>query len=142
MTQANSMLLCEGKCVLLDELEYRISRRAGGDARPIVALEGVEDRSAAEALRGRELQVARLDAPELEPDEWWAEDLEGCAVRDGKRPVGRVRRLLALPSCEVLEVYRAEGRPDLLVPLVADAVRQVDTEQGVIDIDLGFLGET
>ena len=35
---------------------------------------------------------------------------------------GTVRRLLALPSCEVLEVERA-GAGDLLVPLVRDAVR-------------------
>ena len=86
----------------------RITRRAGTDQRLILRLEGCDDRPAAQALRGEELLVARTEAPELEPDEWWAEDLEGCTVHDAGRPVGTVRRLLALPSCEVLEV-RAPG---------------------------------
>ena len=113
-------------------------------------------------MNGTELMVARADVAELEPDEWWAEDLEGCAVYDGERPVGVVSALLALPSCEVLEVRRrAEdgdapdadgaaggtgdrgGAPDrpLLVPLIRDAVRSVDIERRVIDVDLRFLGE-
>jgi 16S rRNA processing protein RimM len=54
--------------------------------------------------------------------------------------VGVVRQLLELPSCEVLEVQRPEGG-DLLVPLVSDAVREVDLERRAIDVDLHFLGE-
>ena len=95
-------------------------------------------------MNGTELMVARADVAELEPDEWWAEDLEGCAVYDGERPVGVVSALLALPSCEVLEVRRisddAAAQP-LLVPLIQDAVRSVDIERRAIDVDLRFLGE-
>src|SRR5437588_9008754 len=40
-------------------------------------LDGCHDRGAAQALGGQELLVARADAPDLEPDEWWAEELEG-----------------------------------------------------------------
>ena len=80
-------------------------------------------------------------APDLDEDEWWASDLEGCAVRDGDREVGVVARLLALPSCEVLQVTRADDAPDLLVPLVRDAVRDVDVSARLIDVDLRFLGE-
>jgi 16S rRNA processing protein RimM len=134
-------LLEVGAEVRLGDTPRQIVRLAGHDARPIVRLEGCETRDAAEALRGQELWVARADAPELEEDEWWATDLEGCAVRDGSREIGVVARLLALPSCEVLEVARPEGAPDLLVPLVRDAVRDVDLDERVIDVDLRFLGE-
>jgi 16S rRNA processing protein RimM len=134
-------LLTLGSRVSVADRELRISRRAGTDARPIVRLEGHEDRDSATALRGAELLVPRGDAPELGPDEWWAEDLEGCRVHDGARPVGTVRQLLALPSCEVLEVTRDDGGGDLLVPLVSDAVREVDLERREIDVDLRFLGE-
>jgi 16S rRNA processing protein RimM len=133
-------LLELGGEVRLGDARWQIARLAGHDARPIVRLEGCDDRTAAEALRGLELLVARDAAPELEEDEWWATDLEGCAVRDGSREVGVVARLLALPSCEVLEVSRPAA-PDLLVPLVSDAVRDVDVDERVIDIDLRFLGE-
>ena len=87
------------------------------------------------------LLVARERAPELDEDEWWAHDLEGCSVHDGALEVGLVTRLLALPSCDVLEVQRtSEGAP-LLVPLITDAVREVDIDGQAIDVDLRFLGE-
>ena len=130
-----------GSEVRVGALVRRVTRLAGHPGRPIMRLEGCERREDAEALTGTELMVARADVAELEPDEWWAEDLEGCAVCDGERPVGVVSALLALPSCEVLEVARDDGGADLLVPLIRDAVRRVDIERGEIDIDLAFLGE-
>ena len=111
-----------------------VVRRAGTDDRPILRLEGVTTREAAEALRGEVLWVDRRHSPPLEEDEWWADDLVGLRVVDGARAVGVVDRVVSLPSCEVLEVG------DLLVPLVSDAVRTVDVEAGVVDVDLGFLG--
>jgi 16S rRNA processing protein RimM len=141
---ANPSLLALGGAVRISMSgeDRQITRRAGTDVRPILRLEGYEDRTAAQTLNGAALLVARSAAPELEEDEWWAEDLEGCAVLDAGRPVGVVRRLLALPSCEVLEVEREPGGDDvLLVPLVSDAVRTVDLERREIDVDLTFLGE-
>jgi 16S rRNA processing protein RimM len=141
--EASARLLELGAEVVIDGLPTRpsrIVRRAGDDRHPIVRLEGHESRAAAEDLKGRQLLVPRDDAPELEDDEWWAEDLVGCNVRDADREVGTVVRLLALPSCEVLEVARSHGSGELLVPLVADAVRSVDVERKAIDVDLRFLG--
>ncbi len=140
VTRPNAQLLREAERVLIDERELEITRRAGTDRSPILRLAGHDDRGAAEALRGKDLMVARAQAPELGPDEWWAEDLAGCSVSDGDRPVGMVRRLLELPSCEVLEVERPDGG-ELLVPLVSDAVREVDLDRRAIDVDLHFLGE-
>ena len=133
-------LLAEGGVVQIGGVERRIVRRAGFDARVILRLSECTDRDAAQALRGQDLLVPRTVAPDLEEDEWWADDLEGLSVRDGDLVLGVVTRLLALPSCEVLEVKRTEGGPDLLVPLVSDAVRLVDLEAGVIDVDMEFLG--
>jgi 16S rRNA processing protein RimM len=48
--------------------------------------------------------------------------------------------MLPLPSCEALEVAR-EGAPDLLVPMVRDAIRSVDVRARRIDVNLSFLGE-
>ena len=137
--QARSGLLTVGVVVRVDGVDRAIERRAGTETQGSVRLAGFGDRDAAEALRGCELYVARESAPALEADEWWAEDLEGCRVHDGEREVGTVTRLLALPSCEVLEVAR-DGAP-LLVPLVSDAVRAVDVVGKSIDVDLRFLGE-
>jgi 16S rRNA processing protein RimM len=140
VTRPNAALLRDAVHVMIDEHELEVTRRAGTDRSPILRVAGHDDRTAAESLRGKDLMVARGEAPELEPDEWWAEDLVGCVVHDGEREVGRVRRLVELPSCEMLEVDRAAGG-ELLVPLVTDAVREVDLDTRRIDVDLRFLGE-
>jgi len=140
VTRPNAPLLRDAVRVMIDDHELEVTRRAGTDRSPILRVAGHEDRTAAEALRGKDLMVARAEAPELEPEEWWAEDLIGCLVHDGAREVGTVRRLVELPSCEMLEVDRAGGG-ELLVPLVTDAVREVDLDTRRIDVDLRFLGE-
>ena len=121
-------------------LPERIERRAGTDERPILRLAGHADRAAAEALRGAPLAIPADRAPALEPGEYWAHELTGCAVWDGDRQVGEVRRMLPLPSCEALEVAR-EGAGDLLVPMVRDAIRSIDVSARRIDVDVSFLGE-
>ena len=136
---ASPLLLELGAEVVVDGRSSRIIRRAGDDRRPIIRLEGFEDRPAADGLNGQPLMVRLPSAPELETDEWWAEDLVGCDVHDAEREVGKVVRLLAMPSCDVLEVARPEA-DGLLVPLVSDAVRSVDVQRKRIDIDLRFLG--
>jgi 16S rRNA processing protein RimM len=140
VTRARGPLLRRGGSVLVAGERRDVVRRSGTDEHPILRLEGCGDRGAAERLRGEELRVPRVEAPPLQEDEFYAEELEGCAVHDGDRLVGVVRRLLALPSCEVLEVERGDG-PILLVPLVRDAVRAVDARGRRIDVDLEFLGE-
>ena len=115
-----------------------IVRRVGTDERPVIRLSGLETREAAEALHGRPLLVALEHAPPLEPGEWWAHELEGLRVTDGEREVGTVRRMLELPSVEVLEVERPNGT-ELLVPMVGDAIRELDMEGRRVDVDLRFL---
>jgi 16S rRNA processing protein RimM len=140
VTRPNPALLEAGRHVTVGGRRCEIVRRAGTAERPIVRLDGCTRREDAEALRGSDLLVDRSEAPPLGEDEWYADELEGCAVRDGDRTVGVVRGLMALPSCEALVVERPGGE-ELLVPLVRDAVRDVDVAARRIDVDLEFLGE-
>ncbi|HEY0516951.1 MAG TPA: ribosome maturation factor RimM, partial [Solirubrobacteraceae bacterium] len=140
VTRARARLLAQGSDVTIDDSRRTIVRRAGTEQRPILRLQGVEDRDAVERLRGRELMVDAQQAPTLGEGEWWAHELEGCAVFDGERSVGEVQRLVELPSCEALEVRRAEGGAVLLVPMVKDAIRSIDVTARRIDVDLSFLG--
>ena len=45
-----------------------------------------------------------------------------------------VSRMVALPSCEALEVG------ELLIPMVRDAIRSIDVPGRRIDVDMGFVG--
>ncbi len=133
-------LLDAGAVVRVGATDARIASRGGTDQRPVIALETVASRESAEGLRGQELTVARSQLGELESGEYLADDLVGLAVTDGDRAVGTVSNVLLLPSADVLEVDRKDTAT-LLVPMVHDAIRSIDTERRLIDIDLGFLGE-
>lgn len=122
--------LTEGLTVVVRGRPHVIARLAGTAERPIVRLEGASSREDAEALRGADLLVPGV----LEDDEYWASDLVGCTVVDGAREVGVVSRMVALPSCEALEVGEA------LIPMVRDAIRSIDVERRRIDVDMEFVG--
>jgi 16S rRNA processing protein RimM len=129
---AEAALIVEGTELAVAGRTATVVRRAGTEARPLVRLSGVEDRDGAEALRGEELVVAVESVAEPVAGEWDASELVGCEVPG----IGSVRRVVAAPSCDLLEV----GDAGVLVPFVSDAVRRVDPAAGVIEVDLRFLG--
>jgi len=149
VTAPKPRLLGLGATVRVAGREAKILRRAGTEQHPLIRLGGIEDRGAAEALRGAELSVDVAEAPQLGEGEWWASELEGCEVTDGARRVGTVLRMVELPSCEALEVRLEQVEPgesvgpraQLLVPMVRDAIRSVDPAARRIDVDMSFLEE-
>ena len=114
-----------GSRVFIGDAEHEVIRRAGTDDRPLIKLDGVEDPV---AVRGELLLVEE----ELEPDEYLVADLIGCEVPG----LGYVERVLDAPSCTLLEV----GEGQLLVPLIADAVKRIDLDAKIIEVDRDFLG--
>ncbi len=139
VTRPRARLLTLGAEVTVAGRAAPIVRRAGTDARPILRLEGFEDRTAVEALRGERLTVEAVDAPLLAEGEWWAHELEGCDVIDGERRLGVVRRLIELPSCEALEVSSEGQGTTLLIPMVKEAIRHVDVASRRIAVNVEFL---
>lgn len=128
-------LLTVGSSLRIDGRDTEVVRRAGTDERPILRVTLAADRDAVEALRGQELLAPRGAAPQLEDGEFWADDLEACTVVAGERELGAVARLIALPSCEALELESG-----LLVPMVGDAVKRIDVSARRIEVDAAFLG--
>ena len=63
VTGPRPRLLAIGTPVSVAGRTAAITRRSGTDRRPILRLEGIEDRAAVEALRGLELAVEAQDAP-------------------------------------------------------------------------------
>jgi 16S rRNA processing protein RimM len=116
-----------GTEVTVAGVSHRVVHVGGTAERALLRLSGIENREAAVGLQGEPLLVEGT----LEPGEFLAAELVGCEVAG----LGRVERVLAGPSCDVLEL--SDGS---LVPLVADAVRSVDTSERRIEVDPGFLG--
>jgi len=100
----------------------------------LVRLAGIDDRDAAEALRGAEICVPRESFPPLEEGEFYACDVEGArAVLRGGAELGHVAAVTSYPTCEVLVIERTSGGR-LEVPLLAAYVGAVDVEQGMVEI--------
>jgi len=130
---ADPALLADRSSVVIDGSRHEIVRRAGTDQRPIFRLEGCASREDAEALRRSELRVPVTEAPALQEGEFWAHELVGCVVVDGGEEIGVVDRMVALPSCEAIEVGGE------LIPLVRDAIRSLDVAARRIDVDMRFV---
>ena len=108
-----------------------------------IRLEGVEDRTAAEALVNHELLVEASDRPPLPPGEFHWLDLAGLEVRplgpDGLPQAGAIGRITDLIHAgnDLLEVELGEGDragQRVFIPFVAAIVPEVRVEEGWIGI--------
>ncbi len=109
--------------------EIAVTGRATGLL--VARIAGVEDRDAAQALRGVRLYVARAALPEPEDaEQFYQADLIGLAAEDPQgRPLGTIVAVENYGAGDFLEIARAEGAP-LLVPFTKAAVPLVDLEGG------------
>lgn len=98
----------------------------------------VDDRSAAEALKGARVFVARSSFPTAAEDEYYWVDLMGLSVvnREGVE-LGTVKDLLSTGPQTVLVVgYEAEGKPqERMIPFVSAYVDGVDLQGRRITVD-------
>ncbi len=103
--------------------------------RLLVRFKGVDDRDAAEALRGTTLYVDSADiAPLDDPDEFHDHELIGLtAVTTEGETVGTVEDVLH--HAQDLLVITTEKGGEVLVPFVAALVPEVDVAGGRIVLD-------
>lgn len=96
--------------------------------RPVLGIEGVTDRTAAEAWAGRELRVPHEALRPLPEGRWYQHDLVGLAMVsvDGT-PIGTVTAVDGRPGGFLLAVDSPQG--EVLVPLVDAICREVDLAQ-------------
>ena len=100
----------------------------------VATLPGIEDRDAAEALRGAELWVPRSALPPPAPGEYYWVDLEGLRVANVEGvDFGVVSHLFSTGANDVLV---ARGDRDRLIPfLEPDYIRSVDFDAGLVTVD-------
>jgi 16S rRNA processing protein RimM len=116
--------------------EHVIESAREHSGRLLVRLEGVADRSAAEALRGHVFLVDTEDLPPIDdPDEFYDHQLEGLRVVtiDG-RLIGSVNEVLHTAAGELLSVTSETGA-EVLVPFVSAIVTEVSLPDQTIEID-------
>jgi 16S rRNA processing protein RimM len=111
-----------------DDSARRIGRVETGGRVPVIHLDGIDSREAAEALAGRYLVVPTRP---LEAGSYYWDDLIGLRVES---PVGT-------PVGELVEIFRAGGNEvyrvvgpagERLIPALRSVVERIDLEAGVM----------
>ena len=94
---------------------------------PVLALDAVETREAAEALIGRYIEV---EAQELPEGSYYWHQLVGLHVVDeASSPLGELVEVFRAGENEVYRVLREDGA-ELLLPAVRDVIREIDLDAG------------
>ena len=102
----------------------------------VARLEGVSDRSAAEALRGSLVEVNRSELAPLEEGEYYHADLIGLLAVDGQGdPVGIVIAVENYGAGDLLEIELGDGKRSL-IPFKTGIA---DLQDGRIVVDAEFL---
>lgn len=122
--------------------DYRDLKRQDGSpaitvlsARPVkggivARLKGVEDRNAAEALRGLKLYIPRDALPDTEEDEFYLADLIGLSVETaGGEVLGRVKTVQDFGAGDLLEI-QPRGGATWWLPFTKEAVPEVRIAEG------------
>ena len=101
----------------------------------IVKLDGVDDRNAAEALRGEPLTISPEEAPPLSREgTYYHFQIIGMEVFDESGDyLGEVAEILRTGGNDVYTVRDGDGR-EVLLPAIADVVLDVDTQEGKMTV--------
>jgi len=129
-------------------LQYRewLLKRTDGTEQPVtvietqgagralrVRLQGIDDRTAAEQLRGSEILLERAALPAVREGEYYLEDLVGCTVRNTEGLVlGRLTHFLDAPAGSLMVV---RGERERWLPATAPCLRRVDVLRREVLVD-------
>ncbi len=109
--------------------------RDDGKGGAIARFAGVNDRNAAEDLRGTLLTVGRGTLPALEDGEFYLADLLGLPVlSDAGEPVGTVVAVENFGATDIIEIERPDGKT-FMAPLTEKAVPEWSAERLVVASD-------
>ena len=110
---------------------YRVEALSAARGAVLARIEGVADRTAAEALRGLRLYVERERLPGTDEREWYEADLIGLSAvgRDG-RDWGKVTGFHDFGAGSVMELSGG-----VMLPFTDEAVPEIDVEGGKVVVE-------
>lgn len=114
--------------------QARVARRGQGQ-QLLLKVEGIDDREAAERLRGVAVQIPESEAWKLPRGRFYWHQIVGLqAVTVDGRQLGTVKEVLETGANDVYLVQTERG--ELLVPAIKDVVKEIAPERGVIVVEL------
>jgi 16S rRNA processing protein RimM len=116
-----------GARLVLDGCAHEIEWSRAGQPGLVIKLRGIDNRTLAELLRGRYLEVPDEDMRNLEEGRFYHRQVVGLEVfsESGER-AGVIAEVLERPANDVW--VSREGAVEHLIPATRDAVRSVDLD--------------
>jgi 16S rRNA processing protein RimM len=122
----SALIRADGSTVVVESARMHRNRL-------LVKFEGIDDRDAAEVLRG-DLYVSKDSLRALGEDEYWDHDLVGAEIVTATGDhVGKVDAVRHGGAQDLLVASSPRG--EVLIPMVKEIVTRVDAERGVITVD-------
>jgi 16S rRNA processing protein RimM len=132
--------LREVRCLIgKSERDFRVLSVRMQKKTPIMRLEGIEDRNAAEALVNAEVFAYRDELAPTDGEGFFVEDIMGAVFADRGRNIGVVSGFVDNPAHGILEVETPAGEK-FLVPLVDKFIRTLSVEEKRVEADLSDMG--
>ena len=127
-----------GRVVLIERAdglhEAKVSSAAPHGRVLLVALDGVVDRDAAEALVGARLLVRAADLPPPDDGEFYYHEVAGFSVETtAGEALGTIAETFTTGLHDVWVVR--DGQREYLIPVIADIVRTFDRDAGRVVIE-------
>ena len=120
---------------------YTITRSAPHKKGLLLNLKGVDNRTLAEGLVGKEILMNRDQLPEPEADTWYWQDLIGLDVIGRENEfIGTITRIFPTGAHDILVItHDTAGKKEdqeILVPMHQRFVKTVDMENRVVTVQL------
>jgi 16S rRNA processing protein RimM len=114
---------------------YDVARFHWHSGELLLQLADVRDRNTAAALRGYLVQIAREDAAELEPGQFYEHQILGLKVITTESELlGQVVQVLTTGANDVYVVHGPRG--EVLLPARVEVVRKIDLDAGTMTVTL------
>ena len=101
----------------------------------VVKLQGIDDRDAALACKGKQIGVPRALLPKLEDEEYYWSDLIGLNVKNQQDvDFGKITDVFATGANDVVAV-KTEAGVERLIPYIAQVILNVDLAEKTMLVD-------
>ena len=119
--------LCEGK-------KYDIQIARIHKQSVLLQTAQITDRTAAEKMRGKMIEIYRKDAIELEEGQFFIEDLKGLTARDrNSDQTATLKDVLRAGGADVL-LFDVKGK-EMMMPFLNEYVDEVNLNEGYMIVD-------
>ena len=122
--------LCEFSRVRIDGAEYKVENCRVQKSCNLLKIQGIDTMEAAQAMRGKVVEIFRCDAPE---DLIFAAELIGVHVFDGETEIGTLTDVLDYPGNKV---YVIKGDKEYMIPAVKAFILNTDVDAGTMQVRL------